>query len=687
MLAGAALVVAALLIVLTAGLPGEVRRADRHALSWLYHFPRPVAIGVASAAGVASLVAVGLAVNSLARRDRAHLVNGVSSAVGGGLASLALIAGWSVALVGPRSSAINAGRPAALTVDSVLIAAAVGSEALRRGRWRGWCAALIALLLVASLAERSIRLVPLILAVAAACLAGFGVRFFRGVSELRPEPAELEEWLASIGLPVTGLKPVGDPSSEVLSGALADGSKVELRLADRDRRLRGAVRRAWSVFRLRPSVGGRMAFDRVAFDSRSRLRELALVCLLAEKAGVCAPVFVALEAVQERTLALVTRTPPGRPVTSGLEPTEAESLFAALRCLHRAGIVHRGLQADSLVTNGNSAGFASLALAAPAATPLAQQLDVAQMLTTVAQAADPPTAVEAMRGGYGTVDEPVVASVLQPLALAPWGWSSMRAAGSCLTELRKELVQPGSDIPAMRLERFRWRTVIAVVAMVLAAYVVVGQLTSVNLVGALSRMSLMRFGLALIGSAATYAAAAAALEAFVPQRVSTLRTTLVQLAANFVGVAMPSSVGYFAINARYLNRQRLDQAAVAAAIALAQIATAATTTVVVITLALLTGSGLSPARILPGTDVLIGAHAALLPTAMVFLVGNFVGAAAPTPGGVGGVEAALVAGLATIGVPAREAIPAVVVFRLATFWLPIPVGWLSYVVLQRTGEL
>lgn len=759
MLAGAALLVAALLIVLTAALPGDTRRFDRHALSWLYHFPRPVAVAVTSAAGVACLVAIGLAVNSLARRDRAHLVNGASGAVGGGLASLALIAGWSVAVAGPRTSAINAGRPAALTVDAALMGAAIGAEALRRGRWRGWCAALIAVLLVASLAERSIRLVPLVVAVAAAWLAGFGVRFFRGASELRPEPAELQGWLAAKGIAVHSLQPVGGPDSDVLSGALPDGSRVELRLADRDRRLRGAVRRAWAVLRLRPSAGGRLAFDRVAFDSRSRLRELALVCLLAEKAGVCAPAFVALEAVQERTLALVTRTPPGRPVTAPLGPEEAESLFSALRSLHRAGIVHRGLQPDNLLTNGRSAGFASLELAAPAATPLAEQLDVAQMLTTVAQASDPPTAIEAMRRGYGSVDEPVVASVLQPLALAPWGWSSMRAAGSCLTELRKELVEPGAEVPAVRLERFKWRTIITVVAMVLAAYVIVGQLTSVNLVGALGRMSLIWFGVALVGSAVTYLAAAAALEAFVPHRVSLLRTTLVQLAANFVGVAMPSSVGYFAVNARYLNRQRLDQAAVAAAITLAQIATAATTTVVVIVLALLTGSGLSPARILPGTDVLmgvgaavavigalallphtrhrlarwvlppvrqliprlaqafvqplrlaasvgaslllnagyvvafmaaleaIGAHAALLPTAMVFLVGNFVGAAAPTPGGVGGVEAALVAGLATIGVPAKEAIPAVVVFRFATFWLPIPVGWLSYAVLQRTGEL
>ena len=47
----------------------------------------------------------------------------------------------------------------------------------------------------------------------------------------------------------------------------------------------------------------------------------------------------------------------------------------------------------------------------------------------------------------------------------------------------------------------------------------------------------------------------------------------------------------------------------------------------------------------------------------------------------------LAAGLTAIGIPAHEAIPAVLLFRMATFWLPIPVGWVSYVMLQRRGVL
>jgi uncharacterized membrane protein YbhN (UPF0104 family) len=83
----------------------------------------------------------------------------------------------------------------------------------------------------------------------------------------------------------------------------------------------------------------------------------------------------------------------------------------------------------------------------------------------------------------------------------------------------------------------------------------------------------------------------------------------------------------------------------------------------------------------------VGVHPAILVAAVAYLAGNAVGSAAPTPGGLGGVEAVLAAGLTAIGIPAHQAIPAVLVFRIATFWLPIPVGWISYLVLRRRGVL
>jgi uncharacterized membrane protein YbhN (UPF0104 family) len=67
----------------------------------------------------------------------------------------------------------------------------------------------------------------------------------------------------------------------------------------------------------------------------------------------------------------------------------------------------------------------------------------------------------------------------------------------------------------------------------------------------------------------------------------------------------------------------------------------------------------------------------------VYLGAAALAAAAPSPGGLGALEAALVAGLTGVGVAAGPAVSAVLLYRLATYWLPIAPGWLAWRVLQR----
>ena len=67
----------------------------------------------------------------------------------------------------------------------------------------------------------------------------------------------------------------------------------------------------------------------------------------------------------------------------------------------------------------------------------------------------------------------------------------------------------------------------------------------------------------------------------------------------------------------------------------------------------------------------------------VFLVGSAVAQAAPTPGGLGAVEAALIAGLVAAGLDNTVAVPAVFLYRLFTFWAPILPGWLCFQWLER----
>ncbi|MEV7672523.1 lysylphosphatidylglycerol synthase transmembrane domain-containing protein [Streptomyces sp. NPDC007872] len=74
--------------------------------------------------------------------------------------------------------------------------------------------------------------------------------------------------------------------------------------------------------------------------------------------------------------------------------------------------------------------------------------------------------------------------------------------------------------------------------------------------------------------------------------------------------------------------------------------------------------------------------------AVVFLAGNALGSAAPTPGGIGAVEGALIGGLVTVGhLPIEVATPAVLLFRLLTLWLPVLPGWLCFGWLTRREAL
>lgn len=82
-----------------------------------------------------------------------------------------------------------------------------------------------------------------------------------------------------------------------------------------------------------------------------------------------------------------------------------------------------------------------------------------------------------------------------------------------------------------------------------------------------------------------------------------------------------------------------------------------------------------------------GVEPSVASVAVVYFAGAIVGSAVPTPGGLGGIEAALSFGLIQIGVDSAVAVPAVILYRLATYWLPIPFGWFSLNRLQKVGAL
>ncbi len=87
------------------------------------------------------------------------------------------------------------------------------------------------------------------------------------------------------------------------------------------------------------------------------------------------------------------------------------------------------------------------------------------------------------------------------------------------------------------------------------------------------------------------------------------------------------------------------------------------------------GTTLGAALALWASIEAFGGGTTFVTVTVVTMVGGTLASAAPTPGGVGAVEAALIGGLAAFGVPAAIGVPSVLLYRMLTCWIPVFVGW------------
>ena len=756
LLAVFAFVVVALVLGTIRALPlGSTEAAD-DVSRWLLHIPRWLAYAAAVVAGVASFVVAVVSLVVLVRNQWRDALNAVAAGLVGAAAAVIATVIWRVENATVERAVLHGSNPSIFIVDTAFVAFVVGTDLSRLSHWQRWWPRASAALLLSGLAVGTLTPFAVVIVASGGLLFGWVVRWLLGAASVLPGITELTGWLTSQGVHAADLSDSGANRAR-LEGKLADGTRIRVHLSGRDTRGSGLARRLWALARLRRAVAGH-----IALSSRAQVQQLALSCSLAQQVGVPSPAVRLLGQMPGETLVLVTTIPDSGQETGTLSGplAGAASLFAALRRLHDAGIAHHDVQAGNVFIAGNRAGFCSLDAAEPAASELARRLDLVQALAMLAENDGPAEAVAALRAGYGRVDQFALAAVVQPVALTPWGWRAARAASGSLKEIRHQLLGDDGKAPAaLQLERFRWRTVVTAVALTVAGYLLVGEISGVDVLGTLSQANPGWLVVAVLASAVTYLGAAIGIAAFVPQRLSIWRGFFVQLSTAFVGVAMPATVGHVAVNARYLHKQKVDEGTIAASVTVSQLVNVLTTVLLLIVLGVLTGSGLSRFKIAPGADVLIGlaviavaiivvlavpatrkrvtgtvwphlrqlwprlldavsqplrlaiaaganlmlsaayslaliatlwsvgAHPAILATAVVFLAGNAVGSATPTPGGLGGVEAVMAAGLTAIGIPAHQAIPAVLLFRMVTFWLPIPVGWISYEVLQRRGVL
>lgn len=83
----------------------------------------------------------------------------------------------------------------------------------------------------------------------------------------------------------------------------------------------------------------------------------------------------------------------------------------------------------------------------------------------------------------------------------------------------------------------------------------------------------------------------------------------------------------------------------------------------------------------------VGSSVSFLAGLMIFTVGVIAGTFTPTPGGIGGVEAGLLAALVAYHLAAGPALAAVILYRLLTYWSTFLIGSVTFVYISRRGYL
>jgi len=475
------------------------------------------------------------------------------------------------------------------------------------------------------------------------------VRYAAGEWSQRPTAEEIAAGLGSAGHPVTVMRRTGQEGSESRRYAATGrgGDRLDVRVFDRDQEAAGALYRLYRWLRLQ----GQVRRDRPLTLERAVERR-ALLSYAADEAGVRTPRLLALisvgsdatvlayEQLAGTTLAQLAGVPdgsgpdgsgpdepgpggtfrphpdpdgpdpahssqarpgqatpdpahPARPADSAPTDDQLLRVWEAVLQLHAHRVTHRALTADRIML----AGDGGVVLLDPgngdvAATDLQLRLDVAQLMAELALLVGPDRTARLAAKTVGADELVAVVPLLQPVVLYRSTRVAVRRRRDVLPALRKQLldVAPGEDAPPVRLERVRPRSVVTLIASLVAGYLLLGQLGRVSLLSTLKAAEWRWAALALVLSAVTYLGAAWSLSGYVPGRLKFGPLVLAQLAGSFVTLVTPAAVGGAALNIRYLQRRKIPAAVAAASVGLSQVVAFVLHLLLLVVFAAITGS-------------------------------------------------------------------------------------------------
>jgi glycosyltransferase 2 family protein len=572
------------------------------------------------------LLPVALAIRQLSRRRTRQLAEAVLTA-GAAIGVIALVnAALHTGAAAPLYDAIAASSRAARRtgpLDGYLAGLAAYATMLRLtgpSNWRTGLWLAVGVYGVASLAESKATVLSLLITLLIGRAIGLGVRYALGSWSQRPTAEQIAAALHSAGQAIAAMRRADHEGTEsrLYHAVTPDGDDLDIRVFDRDQEAAGTPYRLYRWLRLQGQARRGMPVSLERTVERQALQAYAT-----DEAGVRTPRLHALARVGPDAIAFAQDHPEGitlaqladghttdghrtGPQSTDGHPTGPQSthdhpadgqstddhpadgqrtdgqitdeqlmrVWAAVLKLHAHRVTHRALTADRILfADDGEVVLLDPFLGDVAATDLQLHLDVAQLLAELALLVGPDRTTSLATQAVGAEELFAVAPLLQPIVLYRSTRTAMRHRKDVLPALQKQLLAtaPDEDAPPVRLERVRPRTVVTLIASLVAGYLLLGQLGRVSLLSTL-RSADWRWTLpALALSALTYVGAAWSLAGYVPSRLRFAPLVLAQLAGSFVTLVTPTAVGGAALNIRYLQRRKIAPAVAAASVGLSQV--------------------------------------------------------------------------------------------------------------------
>ncbi len=566
---------ASILASTISGLDNDLAKSATYLPAWL-----ALPLGAISGVGLLALP-IGISVN-LALRRRAIVI--LESAGGFLLASTVLTAlGWYLqtrgsspmwfALAGTRDRAVNPLQP----FLGGIVAIATVARVREQGRGGTLTLIVIAASATAVFLAGGVTVVSTAMTLLLGWASGLILRYVFGTPTTRPRGIRVADALAKAGFPVSILRATASTAKgRRYTARTLDGQRLHVAVYDRDLEGSGVLPSWWRSLRMRDpdALSGR--------TMRETLDRAVLISQAGSRAGAPLPTLLFARHIDADSCMVgyefVDGTSLSNSIETGeqLDDTVLVSAWHALATLHDAAIAHRGLSPDHLVRDRNgSVWLLHPTSGTVAMTDLQERIDLADMLVTLALASSPERAVATGVHALGTRRIALALPALQSFALATGTRRALRRHRGLLQSVRDAVVRVTASVDAkpeqVQVERLSPKRVLSVVGGIVAAYLLLGQLGKVDIVGLFRHADYGWVVVAAAASVVTFVGAALALEGFVAERLSMFRTLLAQFAAAFATLVSPPTLGSVAINVRYLQRAKVPAAAAGASVAVSQV--------------------------------------------------------------------------------------------------------------------